>query len=113
MQSTVYLLYLDGVRLDPDISLASKLEGWLVFRRKRPGNGMPYHHAYLLPEKDAADGRRLRELQHCDLTVINGGIRLVGKDWDANHHHKKQAWWIVPAAGLPQPQPHGAPEGTS
>lgn len=113
MRCAVYLLYLDGVRLDPDISRASRLEGWLVFRRKRPGNGMPYHHALLLPEKDVADGHCLRELQHCDLTVINGGLRLVGRDWDVNYQHKKQAWWVVPSAGLPLPQLTGAPEGTS
>lgn len=105
MQCIVYLLYLDGERLDPDLSRASKMEGWLVFRRKRPGNGMPYHHAYLLPEKGADDGRRLRELRHCDLTVIDGGIRLVGKDWDADHQHKKQAWWIVPTSSPGHEQP--------
>ncbi|WP_416406493.1 hypothetical protein RCH27_08390 [Paracidovorax citrulli] len=108
----MFLLYLDGVRLDPDIARASRLDGWLVFRRKRSGNGMPFEHALLLRDKADEDYTAVRRLDHCVLTLINGGIRLVGKDWNVDHKHTKQAWWIVPATTAAHVHPTNTLEGS-
>lgn len=97
MWCVVYPLYRSGVRLPAEEAKAGGQRGWLVHRLKRPSNGMLYPHALLLPTRETLDLYPLLLLESPELQFINGGIRLIGKDWDAEYRHIKQAWWIVPA----------------
>lgn len=97
MLCTVYRLYADGVRLAPEAAKGSAAQGWLTYRTKMPGTGMPFPHANLLPHQ-GADARYpvIPRLEHAHLMLCDGGMRLVGQDWNLDHRYIKQAWWAVP-----------------
>ena len=98
MYCTVYRLYDgQGNRLQNDVAKANGQPGWLVYRLKRPQTGEPFRHALLLPKEGASDHSTvLPPLENAELRVLQGGMRLTGKDFDAHHRYLKQAWWVVP-----------------
>lgn len=60
------------------------------------------HRRAVLPCPAATQGRGARSfrspaaLHNAHLRVLHGGMRLTGQDFDAQHRHLKQAWWVVP-----------------
>ncbi|MCE1193302.1 MAG: hypothetical protein LWW96_14240 [Acidovorax sp.] len=98
MYCTVYRLYDgQGNRLHNDVAKANGQTGWLVYRLKRPQNGQPFRHALLLPKEGAPDHPAvLPTLEHAQLRMLQGGMRLTGQDFDAHHRYLKQAWWVIP-----------------
>ena len=103
MHCIVYRLYDgEGKRLPADAVRANGARGWLIYRLKTPGTGTPFCHAVLLPASGAPeDFPVIPRLEHAKLMRCDGGLRLVGQEWDVDHQYKKQGWWVVP---VPQPE---------
>jgi len=95
MWCVVYPLYRSGVRLPAEEAQAGGLHGWMVYRLKLSG-GLPHPHALLLPNSETSDLYPLLRLEHPSLTLVEGGIRMVGREWNVDYLRIKQGWWVIP-----------------